>query len=122
MSPIVIALLVGWLIFIIVGLIWFLFQALQSGWGRKPTPPSRNTLYRTLFVVTNLIWLSLIGALSGLKGDAPIDLDDLACFWIIMVPSMGFAIVMAHLIDQKRIRRMLTDQESEGKDRSKIEG
>lgn len=94
----------------------------MGGMGPEgPTLPGRNTLHRLLFAIANLVWLSLIGGLISLSEAAPIDVGDLACFWVIMIPSIGFAIVMAHLMDQKRNRRILEEQKLRGKGKPETE-
>jgi hypothetical protein len=123
MTPVLVALIAGWFLFIIVWLLWSFWsylQTLQEGSGRRPlSSPKRNTLRLILFAITNLVWLSLIGGLAGLSGYVPVDFDDLVCLWIILVPSTGFAIIMSHLIDQKRIRMLQEEQKSiDRKDKS----
>jgi hypothetical protein len=120
MTPVLVALIAGWFLFIIVWLLWSFWsylQTLQEGSGRRPlSSPKRNTLRLILFAIANLVWLSLIGGLAGLSGYVPVDFDDLVCLWIILIPSTGFAIIMSHLIDRQRIERILEEQKSEGKD------
>ncbi len=123
MTPLLVALIAGWFLFIIVWLLWSFWsylQTLQEGSGRRPlSSPKRNTLRLILFAITNLVWLSLIGGLAGLSGYVPVDFDDLVCLWIILIPSTGFAIIMSHLIDQKRIRMLQEEQKSiDRKDKS----
>jgi hypothetical protein len=120
MTPALVALIAGWFLFIIVWLLWSFWsylQTLQEGSGRRPlSSPKRNTLHHLLFAIIALAWVSLILGLIGLTGGAPVGLDDLVCFWIIMIPTGAFAIIMAHLIDRQRIERILEEQKSEGKD------
>ncbi len=120
MTPVTIVLIVGLIIFAVVWLLWSFwsyFQALREGSGLRPiSSPRRNTLHHLLFAIIALAWVSLILGLIGLTGGVPVGLDDLVCFWIIMIPTGAFAIIMAHLIDRQRIERILEEQKSEGKD------
>lgn len=125
MTPVIIVLIVGLIIFTVIWLLWLFrsyLQALREGWEHRPISSSRrNSLYRLLFAIIGLAWVSLILGLIGLTGSVPIGLDDLVCFWIVMIPTGAFAIIMAHLIDRKRIERILEEQKSERKDRLESE-
>ena len=78
---------------------------LQEISGRKPlSSPKRHTVRFALFAIVNLVWISLMAGLTVLSGEGPQDFDDLICLWIILVPSTGFAIIMAYLLDKKANR------------------
>jgi cytochrome bd-type quinol oxidase subunit 2 len=105
-----IVLVAGWLIFVVVGLSWFLLQFLREEGQRKPTTPKRNALYFLLLTIISLAWLALI-VFSFPQGlGSELGIEDLICV-LILLPVIAFSTFMVYWAGRRR-NRILEKQKS----------
>jgi hypothetical protein len=100
---------IGWLIFVIVGLLWFLLQFLKEAKQRKLTTPKRNALYVLLFSVASFIWLTVI-VFSYQQRPSELGAEDLICA-LIFIPVIALSSLMVCVAGRRR-NRMLAKQTS----------